>query len=55
MGKGLYSQIDSRLGRATCITIVDPETVEYEAVENIQNFDLPHIKMVTWNPLINPM
>ena len=55
MGKGLNSQIDSRLGRATCITIVDTEAMEYEAVENIQNFDLPHVKMVTRNPLINPM
>jgi predicted Fe-Mo cluster-binding NifX family protein len=41
MGENLDSFIDSRFGRASYFIIVDPETMEYEVVENIQNLNLP--------------
>lgn len=35
--KNLEAQVDPRFGRAACFLFVDPETLEYEVVENIQN------------------
>ncbi len=40
-GDTLSSEIDPRFGRAAYFIIVDPETLEYEAVENSQNLNLP--------------
>ncbi|MEA3428896.1 MAG: NifB/NifX family molybdenum-iron cluster-binding protein [Thermodesulfobacteriota bacterium] len=41
-GKALSSDSDPRFGRAAYFIIVDPETMEYDVVENSQNLDLPH-------------
>ncbi len=40
-GKDLESNIDPRFGRAAFFIIVNPETMDYEVVENIQNLNLP--------------
>ena len=40
-GKALESNLDTRFGRAAYFVIVDPETMEYEVVENSQNLNLP--------------
>jgi len=40
-GNELISDMDPRFGRAQYFLIVDPETLEYEAVENKQNLNLP--------------
>ena len=40
-GKVLESNLDTRFGRAAYFIIVDPETMEYEVVENSQNLNLP--------------
>ncbi len=40
-GKELESDIDPRFGRAAYFVIVNPDTMEFEAVENTQNFNLP--------------
>jgi len=37
----LISDMDPRFGRAKYFVLVDPETLEYEAVENKQNLNLP--------------
>ncbi len=39
-GKDLNSEIDPRFGRAAYFILIDPDTMEYEAVDNIQNLDL---------------
>ncbi len=36
-GKDLDSEIDSRFGRAVYIIIVDPENLEFEALDNSEN------------------
>ncbi len=35
--KNLDAQVDPRFGRAACFLLVDPETMEYEPIENTQN------------------
>ena len=40
-GKELISDMDPRFGRAACFIIIDPDTMEYEVVENKQALDLP--------------
>jgi len=40
-GDELISEMDPRFGRATYFIVVDPKTLEYEAVENAQNLNLP--------------
>jgi predicted Fe-Mo cluster-binding NifX family protein len=40
-GKELTSAIDPRFGRAAYFILVDPESMEYQVVDNKQNFDLP--------------
>ena len=40
-GKDLTADVDPRFGRAAYFIIVDPDTMEYKAVENIQNMGLP--------------
>ena len=40
-GKNLDSNLDMRFGRAAYFIIVDAKTMEFEAVANIQNFNLP--------------
>jgi len=40
-GKNLESNVDPRFGRAAYFIIVNPETMDYEVVENIQNLNLP--------------
>ncbi|MCP4347880.1 MAG: dinitrogenase iron-molybdenum cofactor biosynthesis protein [Desulfobacterales bacterium] len=39
-GKDLNSAIDPRFGRSAYFIIVDPDTLEYEHVDNIQNLDI---------------
>ncbi len=34
---GLDAKIDPRFGRAACFVVVDPETMEFEVVDNKQN------------------
>jgi predicted Fe-Mo cluster-binding NifX family protein len=40
-GKDLNSDLDPRFGRAAYFIIVDSETLEFEAIENTQNLNLP--------------
>ena len=40
-GKNLDSDLDMRFGRAAYFIIVDAETMEFETVANIQNYNLP--------------
>lgn len=40
-GTELTSDVDPRFGRAAYFLIVDPETLEFETVENSQNMNLP--------------
>jgi len=40
-GKDLDSNLDPRFGRAAYYIIVDAETMDFEAVENAQNLNLP--------------
>jgi len=40
-GKNLESNVDPRFGRAAYFIIVNPETMDYEVIENIQNLNLP--------------
>ncbi len=40
-GKTLQSDIDPRFGRAQYFIIVDPETLDFEAVKNMENMNLP--------------
>ena len=40
-GKSLDSEIDPRFGRTKYFIIVDPDSMEYEVVENKQNLNLP--------------
>ena len=40
-GKNLDSNLDPRFGRAAYFIIVDTETMDYKAVENTQNLNLP--------------
>ena len=40
-GKTLESNVDPRFGRAAYFIIVNPETMDYEVVENTQNLSLP--------------
>ena len=40
-GKELNSNLDPRFGRAAYFIILDAETMDFEAVENTQNFNLP--------------
>lgn len=40
-GDTLSSDMDPRFGRAAYFIIVDPDTLEYEVVENSQNLNLP--------------
>jgi len=40
-GKELTSDMDPRFGRAAYFIIIDPDTMEYELVENKQALDLP--------------
>ncbi|MCD6224110.1 MAG: NifB/NifX family molybdenum-iron cluster-binding protein [Deltaproteobacteria bacterium] len=40
-GKDLTSDLDPRFGRAAHFIIVDSATLEFEAVENTQNLNLP--------------
>ncbi len=40
-GTELTSEMDPRFGRAAYFLIVDPETLDFESVENNQNINLP--------------
>jgi predicted Fe-Mo cluster-binding NifX family protein len=40
-GKTLDSETDPRFGRAEYFIIADPDTMEYEVLENEQNLNLP--------------
>ena len=40
-GRNLDSDLDPRFGRAAYFIIFDAETMEFEAVENTQNLNLP--------------
>lgn len=40
-GDTLSSDMDPRFGRAAFFIIVDPDTLEYEVIENTQNLNLP--------------
>ncbi len=39
--KNLEAQVDPRFGRAAWFLLVDPDTLEYEAIENTQNLQAP--------------
>ena len=38
-GKDLKAEVDGRFGRTPYFVIVDPESMEFEAIENIQNLN----------------
>ena len=40
-GTELTSEMDPRFGRAAYFLVVDPDTMEFETVENSQNLSLP--------------
>ena len=40
-GPELSSTVDPRFGRAAYFLLVDPDTMDHEAVENVQNLSLP--------------
>lgn len=40
-GDTLSSAMDTRFGRAAFFIIVDPDTMEFQAIENQQNINLP--------------
>jgi len=40
-GTDLTSEMDPRFGRAAYFLVVDPDTMEFETVENSQNLSLP--------------
>lgn len=40
-GRELTSEMDPRFGRAAYFLIVDPDTLDFEPVENSQNLNLP--------------
>ena len=40
-GSDLTSGVDPRFGRAACFILVEPETMLFEVIENVQNLDLP--------------
>ncbi len=40
-GKDLDSNVDPRFGRAPYFIIIDPDTMEYEAVDNKQSLNMP--------------
>lgn len=40
-GTELTSEMDPRFGRASYFLVVDPDTMEFETVENSQNLNLP--------------
>lgn len=40
-GRDLSSDIDPRFGRAAYFLAVDPDTMEFETIENTQNLNLP--------------
>jgi predicted Fe-Mo cluster-binding NifX family protein len=40
-GKGLSSAVDPRFGRCANFIIVDSDSMDFQVVENSQNFDLP--------------
>lgn len=40
-GRDLDAQIDPRFGRASCFLVIDPETMDFEIVENTQNYNAP--------------
>ena len=40
-GNTLESEIDPRFGRAAFFLLVDPETMDFEVIENKQNLQLP--------------
>lgn len=40
-GKDLTSEIDERFGRAAFFIIIDSETLDFKAIENTQNLNLP--------------
>lgn len=40
-GADLSADVDPRFGRAAYFMVVDSETMTYEAIENVQNLDLP--------------
>ncbi|MFO7784567.1 MAG: NifB/NifX family molybdenum-iron cluster-binding protein [Thermodesulfobacteriota bacterium] len=41
MGNDLSGEVEQRFGRAPWFLLVDPETMEFEAVENTQSTNLP--------------
>ncbi len=41
VGNDLNGEVEQRFGRAPRFLLVDPETMEYEVVENTQSMDLP--------------
>jgi len=40
-GKDLDANVDPRFGRAPYFIIIDPDTMEYEAVDNKQSLNMP--------------
>jgi len=38
-GRDLDASVDSRFGRAACFIIVEPESMAFDVVENIQNLE----------------
>ena len=40
-GKDLNASVDPRFGRAPYFIIIDPDTMEYEAIDNKQSLNMP--------------